>query len=112
MRPTYLNRSEVTDDVIAKEKEILMTQALNEGKPQAVAEKMVAGRINKFYQENCLVDQAFVKENKISVGKHVEQKAKELGGEIEIARFVRFEKGEGLQKKEENFAEEIAKMVK
>ena len=112
MRPSYLDRTEVTADVLEKEKEILTAQALNEGKPAAVAEKMVAGRINKYYQENCLVDQAFVKDNKISVGKHVEAVAKELGGTVKLTKFTRFEKGEGLAKKEENFAEEIAKMVK
>lgn len=112
MKPTYLNREEVTPEVLDKEREILTVQAMNEGKPAAVAEKMVAGRINKFYQENCLIDQAFVKENKISVGKHIEQVASQLGGQIKLVKFVRFEKGEGIEKKEDNFAEEIAKMVK
>ena len=85
---------------------------MEEGKPENVAARIVEGRIKKFYQENCLVDQAFVKENKISVSQHVANVAKELGGSIEVVNFVRFEKGEGLAKREENFAEEIAKLTK
>jgi len=110
MRPGYLRREEVPEDVIGKEKEILLAQTINEGKPEKVAERIVMGRINKFYEENCLVDQAFVKENKITVGEHVKAVAKALGGSIELKKFVRFEKGEGLQKREENFAEEIQKL--
>jgi len=110
MRPQWLDRGAVPAEVIGKEKEILMAQTINEGKPAQVAEKIVAGRINKFYEENCLVDQAFVKENKTSVGKYTAQKATELGGTIGVKSFVRFEKGEGLQKREDNFAEEVAKM--
>ena len=111
MRPQWLDRTEVPEDVLAKEKEILMVQSVNEGKPAAVAEKIVAGRINKFYEENCLVDQAFVKENKLSVSKHVAKVAAEQNGTIKIAKFTRFEKGEGLEKREENFADEIAKLT-
>ena len=76
-----------------------MTQVKQEGKPDNVAEKIVTGKINKYYEENCLLDQAFVKDNKLTVGKYVEQKAKELGGKIELLKFVRFEKGEGIEKK-------------
>lgn len=112
MRPTYLNRSEVQTNDLEKEREILMAQALNEGKPAQVAEKIVSGRINKFYEENCLVEQAFVKENKISITDYANRIAKELGGEIEIVAFTRFESGEGIEKKEDNFAEEVAKMSK
>ena len=112
MNPSYLDRASVPAEVVEKEKEILTAQAMNEGKPAAVAEKMVMGRINKFYQENCLIDQAFVKDNALSIGKYIEQKAKELGGEIKLVKFVRFEKGEGIEKREENFADEIAKMIK
>ena len=110
MRPQWFDRSEVPADTIEKEKEILMAQSMNEGKPEAVAQKIVIGRINKFYEENCLMDQAFVKENKTSVSKHVEAVAKELGGEIKVTECVRFEKGEGIAKKEDNFAEEVAKI--
>ena len=84
----------------------------NEGKPANVAEKIVNGRINKFYEENCLLDQAFVKENKLSVSKYVESKAKELGGSIQIVKFARYEKGEGLAKREDDFAAEVAAMAK
>ena len=112
MRPQYLNRESVPADVLAKEKEILMAQTINEGKPANVAEKIVAGRINKFYEENCLTNQAFVKENKMSVEQYANKVAADLGGTVKIAKFVRFEKGEGLAKKEDNFAEEVANMVK
>lgn len=110
MKPQWLNRDEVPADVIGAEKEILLAQSVNEGKPAAVAEKIVIGRINKFYEENCLVDQAFVKENKLSVAKYADKVAGELGGTIKIVKFDRFEKGEGIAKKEDNFAEEVAKM--
>ena len=112
MRPQYLNKDAVPADVLAKEKEILMAQTINEGKPANVAEKIVAGRINKFYEENCLTNQAFVKENKMSVEQYANKVAAELGGTVKIAKFVRFEKGEGLAKKEDNFAEEVASMMK
>lgn len=112
MRPQYLNKESVPADVLAKEKEILMAQTINEGKPANVAEKIVNGRINKFYEENCLTNQAFVKENKMSVEKYAEKVAAEQGGTVKIARFVRFEKGEGLAKREDNFADEVASMIK
>ncbi len=112
VKPLYVCQSEVPQDVIEKEKEILMSQALNEGKPQQIAEKMVIGRINKYYKEVCLVDQEYVKDPDLSVKKYVEAKAKELGGKIEIVSFARIVKGEGLEKKEDNFADEVASMVK
>lgn len=110
--PGYLCESQVPADVIEKEKEILKVQAINEGKPEAIAEKMVQGRIQKFYKENCLVDQVFIKDNELSISKYVEAKAKEFGGKIEIAEFVRFEKGEGLEKRSDDFADEVASMMK
>ena len=85
--------------------EILKAQAMNEGKPEAIAEKIVQGRLGKFYSEICLVEQEFVKDPDIKVGKLVESKG------AKIIRFARFEKGEGLEKKEENFAEEVAKQI-
>ncbi len=112
MSPSWLTSSEVPEDVLAKEKEILTAQAMNEGKPQAVAEKMVMGRIKKFYAENCLLEQEYVQGDKISVAQHVANVAKELGGEIKLTKFIRFEKGEGLEKREDNFAEEVASMMK
>jgi len=111
MRPQWLDRDAVPADIVAKEKEILMAQTLEEGKPEKVAEKIVMGRIGKFYQENCLVDQAFVKESKFSVNEQVAQVAKAAGGSIKLVNFARYEKGEGLEKREENFAEEIAKQL-
>lgn len=111
MRPQYLCRNCVPAEVLAKEKEILLAQTINEGKPANVAEKIVAGRINKFYEENCLVDQPFVKENKVSVSKYADRVASEQGGTVKIAKFDRFERGEGIEKREDNFAEEVAKMT-
>ena len=107
----YLNKEDVPEDVVAKEKEILTAQAMNEGKPQNIAEKMVMGRINKFYKEVCLSEQPFIKDDKMSVGKYVEDCAKKLGGSIKMVSFVRFEKGEGLEKREDNFADEVASMI-
>ncbi len=107
----YLNKEDVPEDVVAKEKEILTAQAMNEGKPQNIAEKMVMGRINKFYKEVCLSEQPFIKDDKMSVGKYVEDCAKKLGGRIKMVSFVRFEKGEGLEKREDNFADEVASMI-
>ena len=99
-----------------KEKEILLAQISNDpklaGKPEPVKVKMVEGKIGKFYKENCLVDQAYVKEPDISVSKYVENTAKELGADIEIVKFVRFEKGEGLEKRADDFAAEVASMMK
>ena len=112
MNPSWLVNTEVPADVLEKEKEILTAQAMNEGKPQAVAEKMVMGRIKKFYAENCLLEQEYVKGDKITVAAHVANVAKELGGEIAVTKFVRFEKGDGLEKREDNFAEEVASMMK
>lgn len=107
----YLNREAVPAEVVEKEKEILTQQALNEGKPANIVEKMIIGRINKFYQEVCLVDQEFIKDGDLSVKKYLEQKGKEIGGKIEIKDYVRFEKGEGLEKREDDFAAEVEKMA-
>ena len=108
----FLDRNSVPSDVVAKETEILMAQAMNEGKPANIAEKMVAGRINKYFKEICLVDQAFIKDDEMTVSQYADSIAKALGTEIKIVDFVRFEKGEGIEKKEDNFAEEVANMVK
>ncbi len=105
-KPEYLDESEVPADVVNHEMEILKAQAMNEGKPAEIAEKMVKGRIGKFYAEICLVNQAFVKNPDIKISELLKQ------NNAEIKRFVRFEKGEGLQKREENFAEEVAKQMK
>ena len=104
-RPEYLDRESVPAERVEKEMEILKAQAMNEGKPAEIAEKMVQGRIGKFYGEICLVEQPFVKNPDEKVGKMVEAKG------AKIVRFARIEKGEGLEKKEENFAEEVAKQI-
>lgn len=109
--PMFLNKNEVSDDVIAKEKEILTAQAINEGKPANIAEKMVAGRISKYYKEVCLTEQAFIKDGDLSVIEHTQKVATALGGTITITEFVRYEKGEGIEKKEDNFADEVASMI-
>ena len=105
-KPEFLDRQSVPAERVEKEMEILKAQAMNEGKPAAIAEKMVMGRINKFYGEICLVEQPFVKNPDIKVGKLAEEKSSK------IIRFVRFERGEGLEKREENFAEEVAAQLK
>ena len=116
MNPAFLDKSDVDSSTLDKEKEILTIQAKedpkNANKPDNIIEKMVMGRIGKYYEENCLLQQAFVKENKISVEKHVAEVAKQLGGTITVKSFTRFEKGEGIEKKQENFADEIASLVK
>ena len=112
INPAFLKREEVPAETVEKEKEILMAQAINEGKPAAIAEKMVAGRIQKYYKENCLVEQEYVKNPDQTVKAYTEEVAKSLDTTIEIACFARLERGEGLEKKEENFADEVANMMK
>ncbi len=104
-RPEYLNEQSVPEERVEKEKEILKIQTMNEGKPEAIAEKIVQGRIGKFFSEICLVDQAFVKDP----NKKVSQVLNE--NDAEVVEFARFEKGEGIEKKEENFAEEVMKQA-
>ena len=108
----YLTKDDVPADVIEHEKEVMRQQVINEGKPAAIADKIVMGKINKYYKENCLVDQEFVKDNKLTVGQYTKNTAKALGGSIEIKKFVRFEKGEGIEKRQDDFAAEVASMVK
>lgn len=112
INPPYLDKESVPDEALEEEKKILTAQAINEGKPANIAEKIVAGRMSKFYKEMCLVEQDFVKDSELTVGKYTDKTAKELGGSIKITQFVRYEKGEGLQKREDNLADEIANMVK
>lgn len=109
--PLFLNEASVDQEAIAKEREIYRVQALNEGKPEKIVDKMVDGRIKKYYKEVCLVDQVWVKNPDLTISKLVAEKSKELGVPVEVVRFVRFEKGEGIEKKEENFAEEVAKQM-
>ena len=111
-KPEYSSREEVPADVIAKEQEIIKAQAVNEGKPEAIAEKMVAGRIQKFYKEVCILEQEFVKNPDISVAQLVENTGKSVGSSsLKFIRFARLERGEGIEKKEENFADEVMKQI-
>ena len=103
-RPEFIDRDQVPAERVEKEKEILKIQTMNEGKPEAIAEKIVLGRINKFYQEICLVDQEFVKDPS--------KKVSEILKDSKVLEFARFETGEGIEKKEENFAEEVMKQLK
>ncbi len=109
--PLYLNEEEVPAEVVEKEKSILAAQALNEGKPEKIVEKMVEGRIKKFYSEICLLDQPFVKDPDKTVQQLVNEQISTIGENVKIRRFARFQMGEGLEKKEENFAEEVAKQM-
>ena len=109
--PLYVSREEVPQAVIDSEKAVIKAQALNEGKPEAVVEKMVEGRINKYLAEICLLDQPFVKDPDKTIGQLLTEKIATIGENIVIRRFVRFERGEGLEKKEENFAEEVMKQI-
>ncbi len=108
----YLNKDSVPADVLDHEKKIMREQLLNEGKPEAIIEKILGGKVAKFYKENCLVDQEFVKNNDVNIQQYVDSVAKELGGKIAITGFVRYEKGEGIEKRQDDFAAEVASMVK
>lgn len=110
--PLFLNENEVDATSLEKEKEIFRVQALNEGKPENIVEKMVAGRIKKYYKEVCLMDQPWVKDSDKNIAKFVDEKSKELGSPIVVNRFVRFERGEGIEKEEVDFATEVANQVK
>ena len=108
----YLNAEAVPAEVLEHEKKIMREQLLNEGKPEQIIEKILGGKVAKYYKENCLVDQEFVKNNDLTISKYVDSVAKELGGSIAITGFVRYEKGEGIEKRQDDFAAEVASMVK
>ncbi|MEY8260060.1 translation elongation factor Ts [Oscillospiraceae bacterium 50-60] len=116
LNPRFWDKAQVTQDVLDEEKKIMMAQMENDpkmaSKPEQVREKIVLGKLNKFYTENCLLQQEFVKDGDLTVEKYLAAAAKSLGGTITFKDAVRFEKGEGIEKKQENFAEEIASMVK
>ncbi|EJW15571.1 translation elongation factor Ts [Paenibacillus alvei] len=105
--PKYVRREEVSQEEIEKEKEILKAQALNEGKPEKIVEKMVEGRIGKYYEEYCLMEQSFIKDPDKTIETLLKEKIATIGENISIRRFARFELGEGLEKKEDNFVEEV-----
>ena len=115
MTVKYLNKESVPASVLEEEKAILVTQMKNDpkmaNKPEQVLIKIVEGKLGKYYENNCLLEQAFVKDDSLTVGKYVDSVAKTLGGKITVTGFVRFDKGEGIQKREEDFGAEIAKMV-
>ncbi len=115
LNPRFWDKSEVTQDVLDEEKKIMLAQMANDpkmaSKPDQVKEKVVIGKLNKFYSENCLLQQEFVKDGDYTVEKYLAKVAKDLGGTITFKTAVRFEKGEGIEKKQENFAEEIAKQL-
>jgi len=116
LNPRFWDKSQVGQDVLDEEKKIMMVQMENDpkmaSKPEAVREKIVMGKLNKFYSENCLLQQEFVKDNSMSVEQYIASAAKAAGGKVTFKDAIRFEKGEGIEKKQENFAEEIASMVK
>jgi elongation factor Ts len=108
-RPEYLNKEDVPEDVLQHEKDILKAQALNEGKPEKIVDKMVEGRIAKFYKEFCLMEQEFVKDPDKMIKDLVIEKTAKIGEKIVVRRFTRYELGEGIEKKHEDFAAEVAK---
>lgn len=108
--PLFLNKDAVDNESLEKEKEIYRVQALNEGKPENIVDKMVMGRVNKYYKEVCLVEQVWVKNGDYTITKYLQEESKKIGADITVARFARFERGEGIEKKEDNFAEEVQKM--
>ncbi len=116
MNPPYLNKESVPASAIEEEKKIMLSQMAEDpkmaNKPEQVKIKIVEGKISKYYTENCLLEQAFVKDDKMTVGKYIESVAKELGTTITVADYVRYERGEGIQKKEDNFADEVNSMIK
>ncbi len=116
MNAGYLNKESVPAEVLDSERTIMLAQMSEDpkmaNKPEQVKNKIVDGKITKYYTENCLLEQEFVKDGDLTVGKYVEKVAKELGGKISIVDFVRFERGEGIEKKADNFADEVASMIK
>ena len=114
--PGYVDEASVPAEVVAKEKEIMLAQMAGDpktaNKPEAVKQKMIEGKIKKFFKENCLVDQEFVKDSDLTVAQYTAKVAKDLGGDIKIVKFTRFQKGEGLEKRADDFAAEVASMVK
>ena len=109
--PKYISKEDVPEEEVQKEREILIHQVVNEGKPEHVAEKIVEGRLGKFYERICLLEQAFIKDPNVKVKDLLNEKITTIGENIKIRRFTRFEVGEGLEKREEDFAEEVAKQM-
>ncbi len=112
MSPRWVAKEDVPAEELEKERAIVRNQALNEGKPEKIVDKIVEGRLSKFYEDNCLLEQAYVKDDSKKIGNLVKEMVAVIGENISVRRFVRYEMGEGLQKKEENFAEEVMKQIK
>lgn len=110
--PQWVSREDVPVEVIERERAVLMDLTINEGKPEHIASKIVEGRIEKFYKENCLVDQPFIKNPDITVLQLITEKVVKVGEKIAVRRFARFERGEGIEKKHDNFAEEVMAQMK
>ena len=110
-KPEYVRKEDVPEDILESEKNILKAQARNDGKPEKIIEKMIEGRIEKFYKEICLLEQPWIKDPDKTIKQLVTEKIALIGENINVRRFVRYERGEGLARKEENFADEIAKQI-
>lgn len=110
--PTYLKREDVPADVLEHEKEVLRQQALNEGKPEKIVEKMIVGRLEKFYKENCLLDQEFIKDGDKTITQVINENIAKIGEKIDIRRFTRYALGEGLQKRNDDFVSEVMAQAK
>lgn len=110
-KPSYLTAAEVPAEVIEKEKAIMTQEVINEGKPAAIAEKIVLGKIKKYYEENCLLEQKFVKDDKVTIAQLIDGAAKKAGAAIKLNRFCFYVMGQGLEKKSEDLSEEVAKQV-
>jgi len=111
MNPLFIDETQVDPDYIEKEKEILMQQAMNEGKPAEIVEKMVVGRLKKELKETCLLEQKFVKNGELTVAQYIKDVASNIGKDIKVVTMIRYEVGEGIEKKQEDFAEEVAKQL-
>lgn len=112
MNPKWISKEDVPEEDLAKEREILRTQALNEGKPEKVVEKMVEGRLKKFYSEVCLLEQSFIKDQDKTVGQVINEKIAAIGEKIAVRRFIRYELGEGLEKRQDDLSAEVEKQLK
>lgn len=110
-RPEYVAKEDVPTEILEKERQIYKSQAINEGKPERIAEKMVEGRIEKLYKEICLLEQPFIKDPDITVSKLIMEKIAKIGENIRVRRFARYELGEGIEKKKDNFAEEVLAQI-
>ena len=110
-KPQYMKKDEVSEETLAKEKEILLKEVMNEGKPENIAEKIVMGKIKKFYEENCLLEQKFIKDDKVTISQLIAEEAKKAGCAVELKQYCFYVMGQGLEKKSEDLQEEVAKQV-